>query len=123
MKQKQISFRVTKADAALIAVATDRAFRMAAEARAPYPSRMDCQMDLTATHANGCRLNLPKLLAFDDFNFSHDVFGIRRHLDRTTGKLGGCFLPRCAQPAHPRSRRTRELMRRVEAERAGQGAR
>lgn len=54
-------------------------------------------MDITATHANGCPLKLAELLAADDFNFSHDVAGIYRHLDRTTGKLLDCFLPRFAQ--------------------------
>ena len=37
------------------------------------------------------------MLAADDFNFGHDVFGIYRHLDRTTGKLMNCFVPRFAQ--------------------------
>lgn len=57
---------------------------------------VDWEMDIAATHANGCRLNLDALLAADDFNFAHDVFGICRHLDRDTGQLGGCFRPRLA---------------------------
>jgi hypothetical protein len=60
--------------------------------------REDLQMDLLATHANGCPLDFEKLLRADDFNFSHDIHGIQRHLSRSTGKLGGCFLPRCAKP-------------------------
>ena len=55
---------------------------------------MDAMMDIEACHSNGCPLRLNELLATDDGNFGHDVFGIRRHLDRETGKLGGCFLPR-----------------------------
>lgn len=51
-------------------------------------------MDITAVHANGNPLKLAELLATDDFNFTHDVFGITRHIDRETGKLGGCFVPR-----------------------------
>ena len=58
-------------------------------------STMDLQMDITAAHCNGNPLDLDKLLAFDDFNFAHDVFGIIDHIDRTTGKLKHCFLPRC----------------------------
>jgi hypothetical protein len=54
------------------------------------------EMDIIACHVNGCPLDLEKLLGADDFNFSHDVFGIRRHIDRETGELGNCFLPRCA---------------------------
>jgi len=55
---------------------------------------MDADMDVTACHANGNKLDLAGLLAADDFNFSHDVFGIYRHIDRDTGKLGNCFRPR-----------------------------
>lgn len=54
-------------------------------------------MDLTATHLNGCPLDLDALLAMDDSNFLHDVAGIRRHLDRRTGQLTGEFRPRCAR--------------------------
>lgn len=53
-------------------------------------------MDLTACHANGCPLDLDKLLEFDVFNFCHDVLGILDHLDRKTGKLTNSFFPRSA---------------------------
>lgn len=53
------------------------------------------QMDITATHLNGCPLNLEKFLEFDLSNFGHDFFGIRRYIDRSTGKMTGWFLPRC----------------------------
>lgn len=56
--------------------------------------RMSTQMDLSATHANGNPLDLDRLLAFDDFNFMHDITGIYRHLNRDTGKLGNFFRPR-----------------------------
>lgn len=39
-------------------------------------------------------LNLEKLLSFDDFNFSHDVFGLLRH-SVLSGELTDCFWPRC----------------------------
>lgn len=55
---------------------------------------IDIAMDLSATHANGNPLRLDALLVADDFNLLHDVLGIRRHLDRETGKLTGCFRPR-----------------------------
>jgi hypothetical protein len=54
-------------------------------------------MDLNATHCNGCRLDLDRLLAAEDFDFTHDVYGIRRHLNRNTGKLEGFFVPRLAE--------------------------
>lgn len=56
--------------------------------------RMTLIMDLTAAHANGSPLDLAGLLAADEFNFAHDVAGIQRHIDRRTGELLDCFLPR-----------------------------
>lgn len=56
----------------------------------------DISMDLIATHANGCPLDFERLSSADDFNLMHDVGGIARHLDRNTGHLGGCFMPRFA---------------------------
>lgn len=58
---------------------------------------IDVAMDITATHRNGNPLRLRDLLEADDFNFAHDVFGIERKLDRSTGKLVGGFLPRFSQ--------------------------
>lgn len=55
-------------------------------------------MDVTACHANGCPLDLDKLLAFSPFDFCHDVMGIQDHLDRKTGKMMNYFLPRSAAP-------------------------
>ena len=70
-----------------------RAVAMAASAGIEYPV-MDADMDTPACHVNGCPLKLDALLAADEFNFAHDVFGIRRHINRRTGKLENCFLPR-----------------------------
>jgi hypothetical protein len=53
-------------------------------------------MDLIATHVNGCPLRLEEMRHADDFNLAHDVFGIGRHLNRDTGALEGCFVPRFA---------------------------
>jgi hypothetical protein len=55
---------------------------------------LDVHMDLCAVHLNGCPLRLGELLDADDFNFWHDIAGIRRHLNRETGELVNCFLPR-----------------------------
>lgn len=33
----------------------------------------------------------------NDSDFGHDIFGIRRHIDRITGRLGGEFQPRCVK--------------------------
>jgi len=58
---------------------------------------MKALMDVTACNANGCPLKLADMLEADDSNFVHDAAGIRNHIDRDTGKLLDCFMPRFAQ--------------------------
>lgn len=41
--------------------------------------------------------DVEKLLAFDNFDFTHDIVGIAKHMDRSTGDMGGMFVPRCAR--------------------------
>ena len=53
-------------------------------------------MDITACHANGCRLHLKAFLELRPQDFAHDFAGIQRHINRRTGKLEDCFTPRCA---------------------------
>lgn len=52
------------------------------------------EMDLLGTHANGCPMDFAAMLAAEDFHFLHDVAGIAKHINRRTGKLGDCFMPR-----------------------------
>lgn len=92
----QVSFKVRdKAEAVVIHKIAIRASRMAVTAGYDYPL-MDISMDVTACHANGCLLRLEELLQAEDFDFAHDVFGIMAHLNRRTGRLEDCFLPRFA---------------------------
>jgi hypothetical protein len=86
---KLVSFKATKAEHALFTRIAQRAVRMNAE----YDF-VTAQMDINACHSNGMPLDLEALLAADDFNFAHDVFGIARHIDRDTGELEGFFVPR-----------------------------
>ena len=67
-----------------------------AEALATGLDRKATFMDLEAANMT-CPLDFKKLLAFDDFSFMHDISGIHKHLNRDTGKLVNCFLPRCAK--------------------------
>jgi hypothetical protein len=55
-------------------------------------------MDLNACHSNGCPLDFAGLLAAPMQDFSHDIYGIRKAIDRTTGKLTEDigFMPRFA---------------------------
>ena len=53
-------------------------------------------MDIQACHTHGCCLKLVDLLRASDGDFLHDVCGINRYMDRDTGELKDCFLPRYA---------------------------
>ena len=53
-------------------------------------------MDIQACHTNGCCLKLVDLLIAKNGDFLHDVCGINQHIDRETGELKDCFLPRYA---------------------------
>jgi hypothetical protein len=93
-----ISFTTTKDEHRLITQIADRASAMglSVKPQIEYP-RTDAAMDIIAVHANGCPLRLDALLAAEPFDFAHDVFGIRRHLNRETGQLEHCFTPRYAR--------------------------
>jgi len=55
---------------------------------------LSIEMDILACHANGNPLLLQKLLEADEYEFTHDILGIQKHINRTTGKLEGIFSPR-----------------------------
>lgn len=118
-----ISFAVSDSDAKLIERIAWRAAGLAANRPAVFArSSLDYQMDITATHVNGCPLDLQRMLDADDFNFAHDVFGIERHLDRSTGQLLDCFLPRFARrcqdsvPSDPAAVRNAHAAKRAQFE-------
>lgn len=96
----QISFQVTKAEAQQIDAIVARYGALRVEQQLPPLTDdqiLEHQMDLTACHANGCPLDLERMLAARPFDLAHDVTGIANHLDRTTGQLTGHFLPRFAR--------------------------
>jgi hypothetical protein len=55
---------------------------------------LDVEMDITACHLNGNPIRLNDLLHANNFNFWHDINGIRHTLDRETGQLQDYFSPR-----------------------------
>lgn len=97
----EVSFKTSPEEFATISRIADRAREIIAANGWSKEKRMSLMMDITACHANGCPLRLKELLAADDINFSHDVFGIRRHLDRSTGWLKDGFHPRFARQDAP----------------------
>lgn len=89
-----VNFKVSSKDEArLIHMIAKRTVAMATAREIDYPL-MDADMDITACHCNGNPLRLAELLAADDVNFAHDVFGIYRHINRETGALNDFFSPR-----------------------------
>lgn len=79
--------------------AIDQIVARALESFTDYPLphvKMHLEFDLTLCHANGCPLKLRELLTAEDEGFWHDLDGIAQHLDRRTGELGECFVPRFA---------------------------
>lgn len=90
-----INWKCTKKDFTLIAA-------IARRAQKDFPDQIQTDddyrtvlMDLNACHSNGCPLDLQKLLDAPSPDFGHDVFGISRFVDRTTGKMSVKFSPRC----------------------------
>jgi hypothetical protein len=85
--------KFTTEEYAMVQVIAKRAVKMKI-----YRDRLTADMDISAAHAT-CPLDLVRLLEADNFNFGHDMAGIRDHLNRETGKLERFFLPRCARPS------------------------
>jgi hypothetical protein len=59
----------------------------------PGVDRLSLHMDLAAVHRS-TPLDLQRLSEASVIHLVHDVTGIVSHLDRDTGKLQDCFLPR-----------------------------
>lgn len=60
-----------------------------------YPdSKTTLIIDIEKCHDDNYPLDLEGLLKADAWNFLHDILGIRRHMNRETGKIENCFVPR-----------------------------
>lgn len=99
-----ISWKVTRQESRDIGAIAKRAVKLLIDYKIEEPANTtqkaeltrDIVMDITACHANGCKLQLGRLRHADDANFGHDVLGIRRFIDRKTGKIPEhLFWPRC----------------------------
>lgn len=55
--------------------------------------KVNVSMDIMACHISN-PLKLDELVNADVENFAHDILGIRENLNRKTGELENCFLPR-----------------------------
>jgi len=92
-KNREVSFTCSEIDRTTIRAIARRARDLLLSLGVDRDA-IDIDMDLVATHCNGNPLRLADLRAADDFNLMHDISGIARHLNRETGKLENCFLPR-----------------------------
>lgn len=86
-----MNWNATKEDCDLMMEIAKRAVGLWPEADA-----LNVVMDITATHLNGCPLDLQELLDADEVIFQHDITGIAHFLDREDGRLLD-FVPRCAK--------------------------
>ncbi len=90
-----MNLSATSEEKDIIAKIAKRAINMMTKNKAHY-DLLSMNMDLCATHLNGTSIDFKKLEGFDDFNFAHDIYGIVTNLNRETGELENCFLPRSA---------------------------
>jgi len=88
---KKISFNTTKEEAAII---YEIIMRVTKSGQLKRFDPLNLMMDITATHCNGNKLDLQNLLEAPDLDFFHDIFGIIKNLNRSTGKLDNFFSPR-----------------------------
>lgn len=88
-----INWNASKEDMLKVEAIVTRVINIAAE-HGTKLNRVGLTMDVTACHLNGCPIDLEQLLTADRADFMHDVYGIQNHIDRGTGELLDCFLPR-----------------------------
>ena len=93
----QVSFEATDREVASVNACVKRGQDLKI---IPRGGRLHHAMNLLAVNANGNPIDFDRLLGFDDFNFTHDVLGIDRHLDRDTGQLNNMFRPRSSRHDH-----------------------
>lgn len=92
-KKTRVDFNSTPEETMTIHLIAKRAVKLAQQLEIRL-NLFELNMDITACHRNGNPLKLKELLNAKDTDFCHDVFGIRKYIDRTTGKLTQCFSPR-----------------------------
>lgn len=87
--------RISRFEDDLISKIADRGIKLTEQLGGPPVEKTEAVMDISAAHlAVGLRLD--QFVTMRDPDFAHDFFGIRATINRRTGKLENCFLPRCA---------------------------
>lgn len=62
-----------------------------------HRDRITTARDLLACHTHGCPLDFGAMQTCRIQDLAHDIHGIAQHIDRNTGKLLDCFMPRLAR--------------------------
>jgi len=88
-----LNWKATREDYQTITAIVDR---LDSITKGRMPNRLGLMMDLNACYSNGCPLDLAGLLASNQIDFIHDIYGISRHINRDTGQLENGFTPRYA---------------------------
>jgi hypothetical protein len=88
-----LNWNTSKEDHDIIVAIAER-YEQALKDFGQKPNRLKIIMDIEATHNNGCPLDLRGLLVAGMFDLVHDVGGIQSNINRKTGKLENCFVPR-----------------------------
>ncbi len=91
---RNLNWNTSNEERILISDLSQRAAKLIKKVSKRKIDVLGLQMDITACHLNGCPLKLKDWLKADDFNFLHDISGISRNINRYSGKLTNCFLPR-----------------------------
>lgn len=68
-----------------------------AHSEVPGSNYLEVFLKVKGTHLYAQKLDLKKLLEFDESNYIHDIYGICDHLNMKTLELDSCFQPRCAK--------------------------
>lgn len=91
--------KISRAEARKVGEIAERFEREEKEREGRLPrgyKRLNLIMDIEAAHL-ACPIDLERLLTADAATFGHDLVGIYRHINRETGELSGCFVPRTAR--------------------------
>ena len=89
-----LNFKVAPSDFALIYAISKRALALLKE-HDSTKAHIEMEMDLEAVH-NYCPLRLAELLGTNDFDFVHEIVGIRENFYRKTCYFQNGFWPRFA---------------------------
>lgn len=88
-------YSATEEEKDIMSQIVDRVLPIAEQLGAVYYKEL-LIADMDLCHTNAYRIDLDRMLQGNIGDVGHDVFGINKYLDRSTGELTHCFVPRFA---------------------------